>query len=77
MKTNEAFPARETNPVDFAKLEGYNQKLPKLLAPKWPARSTGGQANEAWALYKSNPPRFPGGIQTKPPPLETNLLEDY
>ena len=27
MKTNEAFPARETNPADVAKLEGHNQKM--------------------------------------------------
>ena len=27
MKTNEAFPARETNPVDVAKLEGYKPKI--------------------------------------------------
>ena len=27
METNEAFPAREANPADFAKLEGYNPKM--------------------------------------------------
>ena len=27
METNETFPAREANPADFAKLEGYNPKM--------------------------------------------------
>ena len=34
IETNEAFPARETNPADFDKLEGYNPKRPKVVAPK-------------------------------------------
>ena len=36
IETNEAFPARETNPVDFDKLERYNPKRPKVDSPKWP-----------------------------------------
>ena len=45
MKTNEAFPARETNPVDFAKLEGYNPKIAEtscaeVAGPDQPARSS-------------------------------------
>ena len=35
IETNEAFPARETNPEDFDKLEGYNPKRPKVDMPKW------------------------------------------
>ena len=27
METDEAFPAREKNPADLAKLEGYNPKM--------------------------------------------------
>ena len=27
MEIDEAFPARETNPVNFVKLEGYNPKI--------------------------------------------------
>ena len=49
------------NPADFDKLEGYNPKrqrntVPSSWANCW-ARSTCGYANEAWALYKSNPSR--------------------
>ena len=36
IESNEAFPARETNPADFDKLEGYNPKRPKVVAPKLP-----------------------------------------
>ena len=61
METNEAFPARETNPADFDKLEGYNPKRPKVDAPKRPGQITRGQTNEAWALYKSNPSRMSWG----------------
>ena len=56
MKANEAFPARETNPTDVDKLEGY-QKMAETSSDAdvaGPLRSTRGQANEAWALYKSN-----------------------
>ena len=59
MKANEAFPARETNPTDVDKLEGY-QKMAETSSDAdvaGPLRSTRGQANEAWALYKSNPSR--------------------
>ena len=38
IETNEAFPARETNLLDFNKLEGSNPKRPKVVAPKWPAQ---------------------------------------
>ena len=42
IETNEAFPARETDPEDFVNLEGYN---PKGRKPSQ-QRSTPGQANE-------------------------------
>lgn len=32
MDTNEVFPARETNPADFAKRKGYN---PKIAETSW------------------------------------------
>ena len=35
IETSEAFPARKTNLVDFDKLEGYNPKRPKVVAPEW------------------------------------------
>ena len=39
IESNEAFQARETNPADFDKLEGYNPKRPKEThAPKWPSQ---------------------------------------
>ena len=34
-RTNEAFPARKTNLVDFDKLEEYDPKWPKVVAPEW------------------------------------------
>ena len=55
MKTNEAFPARETNPADLPNSKDKIKKWSKpLTLAMWRARSTAGQANEAWALYKSN-----------------------
>ena len=42
IETSEAFPARERNPADFDKLEGYNPKRPKVVALNLP-----GQIN-AW-----------------------------
>ena len=48
IETNEAFLARETNPAVFDKLEGYNPKGRKSLLTSGRARSTHGQANEAW-----------------------------
>ena len=35
IETNEAFPARKTNVVDFDKFEGYDPKRPKVVAPEW------------------------------------------
>ena len=33
------FPLKKlTNSADFDKLEGYNSKKPKLLAPRWPGQ---------------------------------------
>ena len=39
IETNEAFPDRETNPVDCRQLEGHNPKKPKVFAPKWPGQN--------------------------------------
>ena len=56
METNEAFPAREKNPADIAKLEGYNPKMAETSCAKVAgADRRAGKANEAWALYKWNP----------------------
>ena len=63
MKANEAFPARETNPTDVDKLEGY-QKMAETSSDAdvaGPLRSTRGQANEACELYKSDPSRVTRG----------------
>ena len=55
METNEAFPAREKNPADLAKLEGYNPKMAETSCAKLAgADRRAGKANEAWALYKWN-----------------------
>ena len=55
IETNEAFPARKTNPADFDKLERYNPKGRKSLLPSGRARSTRGQANEAWGPFLESP----------------------
>ena len=34
-ETNEAFPARKTNLLDFDKHEAYNPWRPKVVAPEW------------------------------------------
>ena len=62
MGTDEAFPAREKNPADLAKLEGYNPKMVETSCAKvaGPDRRAG-KANEAWALYKWNPFRVSWG----------------
>ena len=48
METNEAFPAREKNPADLAKLEGYNPKMAETSCAKLAgADRRAGKANEA------------------------------
>ena len=76
MKTNEAFPARETNPVGFAKLEGYNSKTAETSCAEvaGPDQAAVKQMTPGTVQIKST--LGSPGIQTKPPPLETNLLED-
>ena len=77
--------SRETKPADFDKLKGYNPKRPNVDEPKWPSQITRGQANESWALYKSdksNLSRVSWGDQyiacTKlASPVGNNLLEGY
>ena len=48
METNEAFPVREKNPADLAKLEGYNPKMAGTSCAKvaGPDRCAG-KVNEA------------------------------
>ena len=48
METSEAFPAREKNPADLAKLQGYNAKMVETSCAKvaGPDRRAG-KANEA------------------------------
>ena len=55
IETNEAFSARKTNPADFDKLERYIPKGRKSLLPSGRARSTRGQANEAWGPFLESP----------------------
>ena len=57
METDEAFPARENNQADFTKLEEKNTKMADTASTKWSGQINAGQANEAWAIYKSTPSR--------------------
>ena len=91
IKTNEAFPDRETNPVGLlTNSKDIIQKGRKSSRRSGWARLTPGQVNEAWALYKSNPSRvswvdiFQGPIhghtqldQSQLPLLEIHLLKGY
>ena len=61
METNEAFPARENNQADFTKLEEKNTKMADNASTKWSGQINAGQANEAWAIYKSTPSRVSWG----------------
>ena len=80
IETNEAFPDRETNPTDFDKLEGYNPNRPRIGRSSR-ARSTRGQENEAWALYKKFHPGSPEvtflGTDTSFAQSHPTLLKKY
>ena len=64
METNEASPAKETNPLDFVKLELENQKMTKLLAPSGlvgPVQSKAKQIRPLGTVLISNPSRVTWG----------------
>ena len=85
IETNEAFPDRETNPTDFDKLASKDiiQTDREYARRSSRARSTRGQENEAWALYKKIPSRESWGdlsgdrylICPKPPSLAGKILD--
>ena len=77
MKTNEAFPAKEKNPVDFATLEGYNPKIAETSCAEVARQINRRSSKRGLGTVQIKSTPVSPGIQTKPPPLETNLLEDY
>ena len=69
MKTNEAFPARETNPVDVAKLEGYKRKIAEtscaeVAGPDQPVVKQMRPGHFTNQIH----PGFPGYPNQAPPP---------
>ena len=58
METNEAFPAREANPADFAKLEGYNPKMAETSCAEVAGR--GQRAAKQWGLGTVQIKSIPG-----------------